>query len=458
MTNIEHLKRFVNQHASTLPTHERGVFDAQVKGIDWTSVAKAIEQQMFGGNLRLDACSIQPVSVTDLEDFDTSELRDIKSLGENALRQGKVAAFTAAGGQGTRLGFSGPKGILEVTPISHKSLFQVFYEKIQASAARYGHPIHWFLMTSEDTHQETVAFFENRREIFDLTYIHFLKQGQMPAIDEKGDFLFEKPGKLLMNPDGHGGIFQALVENGTFDLIDHLGIEHLSYFQVDNPLIYCIDPYFIGLHILKNSDMSSKVVCKQNPEEKVGMFVQQDGKMKVIEYLFLPKELAEKRTTGDTLLYNAGNIAAHILSVPFAKIIAADGTKLPFHSSRKVTTACNSHGQNQEIPVVKFERFIFDALPYAKNPVVMKTQRHVEFSPIKNKTGIDSLETCQKDFLKLYALWLTNANQSVPLDKSGVPTIGIEIAPTFAESEEVFVGKWSQLVAKPNVDRSVYLA
>jgi len=181
--------------------------------------------------------------------------------GEAALRAGKVAAFTVAGGQGTRLGYNGPKGTFPVTPVRHRPLFQVFAEKILAAGRRYHRPLHWFVMTSHQNHDATEAFFsENGHFGLDRSRVHFFRQGRMPAVDFSGKILLESQGSLALSPDGHGGSLRALARSGALDLMASEGIDTLSYFQVDNPLVRCVDPAFIGWHLLGGSEMSSKTV------------------------------------------------------------------------------------------------------------------------------------------------------------------------------------------------------
>ena len=184
-----------------------------------------------------------------------------QARGETALCAGRVAAFTVAGGQGTRLGYDGPKGTFPVTPVKRKPLFQVFAEKIRAAGRRYGRPIHWFIMTSHQNHAATEAFFA-QQDFFGLgcAQVHFFRQGRMPAVDFSGRILLETKGAIALSPDGHGGSLRALGRSGALDLMLREGIDTISYFQVDNPLVRCIDPAFVGWHLLHRAEMSAKMV------------------------------------------------------------------------------------------------------------------------------------------------------------------------------------------------------
>ena len=385
-------------------------------------------------------------------------------LGEEAIRSARVAAFTVAGGQGTRLGFSGPKGTYRITPVKQKSLFQVFAEGIRASSTRYGVRIPWFVMTSESNHDETVDFFE-KNGYFGLSAddLYFFPQGRMPAVDFKGKILMEAPDTISMSPEGHGGSLRALVGSGAVDTMNQRGIDLISYFQVDNPLIRPIDPAFIGFHLQADSEMSSKMVAKAYPDERVGVFCLRDGGITVVEYSDLPNALAHARDEAGNLRYRSGSIAIHLLSAQFVERMGGGRDtveRLPYHRANKKVMVCDELG-NSVIPEepngIKFETFMFDALPFAKNPVVMETQRKGEFSPLKNTSGVDSPKTCCEDQIRRWAGWLIAAGEPLETDASGVPPIRIEVSPLFADDEGAFVDKWNSLSSKPEIRQGTYL-
>ena len=214
-------------------------------------------------------------------------------MGEESLRAGKVAAVTVAGGQGTRLGFDGPKGAFPITPVKKKCLFQVFAEKIMAAEIRYGCAIPWFIMTSHYNHEWTETFLRDRNWFgMDPDKVQCFTQGRMPAVNFEGKIMLENPGAIAMNPDGHGGSMRALVRSGAIDEMRSQGIEFISYFQVDNPLVRVIDPAFIGFHQIHDSEMSSKMVPKVDAGEKLGHFCDSGGRLMVVEYSDMPESLA----------------------------------------------------------------------------------------------------------------------------------------------------------------------
>lgn len=391
-----------------------------------------------------------------------ADWRLAKAAGEAALRAGRVAAFTVAGGQGTRLGYDAPKGTFPVTPLKEKTLFQVFAEKIRAAGLRYGKPIPWFIMTSHANHEATETFF-NEHGFFGLepTRVHFFRQGRMPAVDLQGRILLEAPGRIAMSPDGHGGSLRALSRSGALDRMEREGIDIVSYFQVDNPLVRCIDPTFIGWHLRRGSEMSSKMIPKAYAGEKVGVFCARHGQTVVVEYSDLPAKLQEENdaATG-RLRYIAGSIAIHVLDAKFIRRMAEGETALPFHRADKKIPTIDEAGNPMKPDRpngVKFEMFVFDALPFAKNAVVIETLRASDFSPVKNATGVDSPQTCRDDQLRQFARWLQSVGAAVPLDAEGRPTFPIEVSPLFGYDEDSFADAWSALPAKPVVVPGLYL-
>ena len=364
-----------------------------------------------------------------------------RKRGEALLSGGKVAAFLVAGGQGTRLGYDGPKGEFPVSPVRRKPLFQLFAEQIRAYSRDFGRVVPWYIMTSEANDAPTRAFFE-QHQYFGLQPrdVVFFRQGMMPAFAMDGKVLLADKDSLALSPDGHGGSLRALHRSAALDDMRRRGVEHLSYFQVDNPLVHVIDPLFLGLHDLTGSEMSSKTIPKAGPLEKVGNFVAADGVVQVIEYSDLPESLAMEKTADGSLRFNAGSIAIHALRVSFVERLNAGGTlNLPWHRAEKKVPYVDAQG-NSVTPdkpnAVKLEQFVFDAIPLAKNAIVYTTDRGEEFSPVKNAEGVDSPATARRDQIRRGARWLRWAGVDVPAGAEGEPDAVIEISPLYAISAE----------------------
>jgi len=348
-----------------------------------------------------------------------------------------VAAVVVAGGQGTRLGIDGPKGCVLVTPVKGKSLFQVFAEQIRAARIRYGGPVPLYVMTSPANDAETREYFGSNGHFgLDAGDVFFFAQGQMPAIGLDGKVLLSERHRVAFSPDGHGGCLAAMARSGALDDMARRGVEQLSYFQVDNPLVRCVDPVFIGLHAQAGAEASAKAVPKREPLERLGNFCLVDGKVTVIEYSDLPEELAMATRDDGTLLFSAGSIAIHVFSRSFVERLTAGGDcGLPMHRAVKKVAYIDPTGAEIDPPgpnAVKLERFIFDALPLAEKAVILQTPRDEEFSPVKNAAGADSLDTCKHDQVRRAAEWLEAAGVSVPRDARGEVAAAAEISPLFA--------------------------
>ncbi|MGQ9769764.1 MAG: UTP--glucose-1-phosphate uridylyltransferase [Thermogutta sp.] len=359
--------------------------------------------------------------------------KEARRLGEEVLSRGEVAAVLVAGGQGTRLGFPHPKGMFPIGPVSGNSLFQIHVEKILARSEKAGRSIPLAIMTSPTTHEETVQFFEKHGR-FGLAEedLHIFCQGTMPSLDAKtGAILLSAPGKLALSPDGHGGMLAAIVRSGTLGKLASRGIRYLFYFQVDNPLVDILSPTAIGYHILFGSEMSTEVVAKKTPLDRVGNVIQVDEQLYVVEYSDLPDDLAQKRSPDGGLLLWAGSIGVHIINVDFLFRMSKQADALPYHLAyKKVPYYVPKRGvvKPSEPNAIKFERFIFDLIPQAKNAIVIEVNAAEHFAPLKNAPGAahDSPDHVRAQMLSLHRFWL---------EQNGVEVcdgVAVEISPLFA--------------------------
>ncbi len=395
---------------------------------------------------------VGPVDVYRLPqtDGERSARRLVAEVGEEALRRGEIAVVLVAGGSGTRLGFDGPKGTFPIGPVSGASLFQIHAEKIVALGRRYGHHLPLYVMTSPENHEDTARFFEDH-DRFGLEHLRLFVQGRMPAVDrESGRVLLASKGGVALSPDGHGGTIAALAAEapggGPSCLAEmaERGIRTLYYFQVDNPLVKIADPAFLGLHLQARAEMSFKVIEKVAPDEKVGVVVAVDGVPQVIEYSDLAPELAERREPDGRLQLWAGSIAIHLFELAFIERLASGRVRLPFHRAIKKVSYLGDDGRvvKPEAPnAVKFEQFIFDALPLAERWTLVETDRAQEFEPLKNATGPDSPATVRQRMSDNFADWLESAGAKVARRPDGSVPFGIEISPLFAMDAGDLKGK-----------------
>jgi len=371
----------------------------------------------------------------------TDELQRCKymqaiKLGDKLISSGKVAVFVVAGGQGTRLGFDGPKGDFPISPVKKKTLFRLFAETISAVSRRYKVTCPWYIMTSPINHDRTMGIFRSNDYYgLDRGDVFMFQQGVLPNFDLDGRILLAGKDGIALSPDGHGGSLRALYRSGALEDMKKRGVEYISYFQVDNPLVNILDPLFVGLHVLDGSQMSSKALVKTGPMEKVGNFCSSGGKAIVIEYSDLPDELAKRRNPDGSLLFELGSIAVHVMSVGFVEELNSRGFALPLHRAVKKIQYIDRQGRPVEPPEpngIKLESFVFDALPLADKTMILQTLRSEEFGPVKNTYGADSIDTARALMAARAADWLESAGVVLPKKADGSVDAVIEIAPSFA--------------------------
>ncbi|HID78571.1 MAG TPA: UDPGP type 1 family protein [Planctomycetaceae bacterium] len=426
----EHLLRFWDE----LEPEQREALWEEIDRIDFALIERLYRGGMDDERVRqLAARSTSPPFFRLGDPGNPIPPGEARRRGEEALRAGEVGAVLVAGGQGTRLGFDRPKGMYPIGPVSGHSLFQIHAEKVLATGHRYGRPVPLCLMTSPVTHDATVTFFAQHGR-FGLAedQLHVFCQGTMPAVDAaSGKVLLADRGHLALSPDGHGGMPAAISSSGLLGQLHRRGIRRLFYFQVDNPLVRVCDPEFIGYHLLARSELSTQVVRKTSPADRVGNVVQVDGRLHVIEYSDLPEEVAQRRNPDGSLAIWAGSIAVHVFDVDFLRRMATEAERLPFHLAHKKVAYVDEDGRRVEPDrpnAIKFERFIFDLMPAAANAIVVEVDRRTDFAPLKNASGHqeDTPETVRVQMVALHARWLEAAGVSVP------PGVPVEISPLVA--------------------------
>ena len=350
-------------------------------------------------------------TITPIEFLDKEKLngyyKGFHETGEKAIRAGKLAAVTMAGGQGTRLGHKGPKGTFDIGLESHKSLFELLSDSLKEQGKAYGVTIPWFIMTSEENNKDTVDFFAKNR-FFGYEKdknIFFFKQGQLPMVDTEGKILIGENGLIKEAADGHGGIYEALVKNGMTKKMRELGVEWLFIGGVDNCLVKMVDPVLMGIAIQKQVTAAGKSVVKANPKEKVGVFCKKNGRPSVVEYTEIPEEMAQATDERGELIYGESHILCNLFNIDAVERM---GNKpLPYHSAFKKATYIDKDG-NTVVPdgpnAYKFEAFLFDAFGELDDMAILRVKREEEFAPVKNAAGVDSPETARELYRKFYQL------------------------------------------------------
>jgi UDP-N-acetylglucosamine/UDP-N-acetylgalactosamine diphosphorylase len=451
----EHLLDFWQQ----LATAERESLARQIESIDFHLIKRLHSQGQDQSNFRDLALRAGPPAGFRLDGSKNRFSADEAiARGRHALAAGQVGVILVAGGQGTRLGFDHPKGMFAIGPVSGRTLFQIHIEKLLATAKRYGVRIPLYLMTSPATHEETVEYL-NANDRFGLPAedLHVFCQGTMPAVDAtSGKVLLEAPDRLALSPNGHGGMLAAFATSGAMADAEARGIRELFYFQVDNPLVEIAGPEYLGYHILSDSEMTTQVIGKREPLEKVGNVVNVDGRSLVIEYSDLPDDVARLTNDDGSLKIWAGSIAVHVLDLAFLRRMAgqldSQSDEFPFHIANKKVAHIDSSGKRSEPTkpnAIKFERFIFDLMPAARNAIVVEVDPAKAFAPLKNASGAatDTPESVKAQMSALHRDWLRAAG-------ADVDDAAVEISPWFAlDAEELK----DNLTPGTKIDAPVYL-
>ena len=351
--------------------------------------------------------------ITPMEYLDKYKLYDdykhYENIGRKSIKEGKLAAVTMAGGQGTRLGHDGPKGTYDIGLDSHKSLFELLCDSLKEEGKKYGVTIPWFIMTSRENNQATIEFFE-KNKYFGYQKdknIFFFVQGELPMIDTEGKILIGEDGLIKQAADGHGGIYESLVKSGMTKVMKQKDIQWVFIGGVDNCLVKMVDPVLMGIAIEKKVTVACKSVVKANPQEKVGVFCKRNGKPNVIEYSEITEEMAEERDKNGELLYGESHILCNLFSVEAVERMGAN--PLPYHIAYKKAKYLDKNGK-LVVPdspnAYKFEAFLFDAFGEVDDMAILRVKREEEFAPVKNadSAGVDCPKTARELYKKFYHL------------------------------------------------------
>ncbi|MBR7127952.1 MAG: UDPGP type 1 family protein [Lentisphaeria bacterium] len=445
---IDNLKKYGQEHLlkfyDSLNDAEKADLTSELEKIDFANLDKLIKTYVMSKPEMSIPDDLTPAPYFPMNP-ETAEQQKLyaeaEAEGKKLIAAGKVGCLIVAGGQGTRLGFDGPKGTYPIGPVSNNSLFSFFANSIARLQEKYNVKLYWYVMTSLLNREATEKFFaENNNFGLEKDQIFFFSQGTMPAIDYNGKILMNSKSTMALSPDGHGGTLLALRKSGALDHMKANGIDYLSYFQVDNPLVPVINPLFVGLHALEKSEMSAVMLAKTNAFEKLGNFCISKGRLEIIEYSDLPEKLATMTDEKGKLKFIAGSPAIHVISRNFIEQLTASGNlNLPCHRADKKVPFIDENGNliTPDKPnAVKLETFIFDALPLASATMVLECDRANVFAPTKNPTGVDSVESCRMMIMERDAKRLEAAGVKVPRNPDGTLNAKIEISPRAAFDEE----------------------
>lgn len=375
-----------------LTSEQKRELDMEIAQLNYDAIQEAMSQETKTEEDQLE--SIPTLTITEIQ----KRQDEFKAAGNEALKQGKVAAVLLAGGQGSRLGFDGPKGTLNVGIHRELYLFEILIRNMEKNVKPLGVYMHMYVMTSDRNHEVTVQFFEEHNYFgYPKEYLHFFKQDMAPSLDLNGKILLEEKGKISLTPNGNGGWFSSLQRNGMIQEMKEKGIEWLNVFSVDNVLQNIGDPVFLGATILQGHASGAKVIAKVNPDEKVGAICLRNGRPSVVEYSELTDELRNSMDENGNYKYNYGVTLNYLFHIQTTEERAKD--KMPIHRANKKIECLDEQGNHikpEQPNGYKLETFIFDILAFFDAVTVFEVVREDEFAPIKNRTGVDSLDTARE--------------------------------------------------------------
>ncbi|MCM1143272.1 MAG: UTP--glucose-1-phosphate uridylyltransferase [Blautia sp.] len=339
---------------------------------------------------------ITPLSAMQLSEIETNR-EEFTETGIEAIKAGKVGAVLLAGGMGTRLGSDAPKGVYNIGLTKEVYIFQRLIENLLDVVRQTDTWIHLFVMTSDKNHEMTTRFFAEKNYFgYRPEYITFFMQDMAPATDYEGKIYLETKEKMSTSPNGNGGWFSSMMKWGVVDKIHEAGIEWLNVFAVDNVLQRIADPCFVGATIQKNCDVGAKVVCKNAPDEKIGVICLEDGRPSIVEYYELTDELMHARDENGNPAYRFGVILNYLFREKALEDILS--RKLPLHIVEKKIPCLDKDGnpvKPEEPNGYKYEQLVLDMIHELDSCLPYEVERNYEFAPIKNKTGVDSVESAR---------------------------------------------------------------
>lgn len=402
--NQEHLLKYYDD----LKEEEKNILLGEIEKLDVKKIDGLYKDLVVNPKETLSS-QLSSLKSVDIKSFSKEDRKRLISLGMEALRKGEVAILQVAGGQGSRLGYNGPKGTFSIGLPSNKELFKVQGERVKFLTQRCGHDIPWYIMTSPENNDATEEFFKNNNYMgLNKDSIKFYKQEVFPSVDKDGKIFLDSPFEISKNPNGSGGCFTSLKESGNLLDMKNKGIKYIFFCGVDNILVRMADPLFIGFAIENNKDITSKSVPKAYPEETVGVFTNKDGKPGITEYIELPPELAKLRDENGKLLYGSGNILNHVFKFDFLEKVLEKKTKY-YAQHKKIKHFNGKEIEKPDSPNgYKFESLYFDTFSMGDGMAILDIIREEEFAPVKNKEGKDSKDSARELYLDLSTKWVND--------------------------------------------------
>jgi len=404
---IETLKQYGQEHIvrllKKLDEENKQELIEQIGHIDFHQMMELYENTKK--EVEIKENKIEAIPYLDKSKLTNEQTSEFNKLGEEILKNGQYAVVTMAGGQGTRLGHTGPKGTFKLDVYGKgKYLFEILIENLKEANNKYGATIPWYIMTSKENNAQTVEFLEKNNYFgYDKNYVTIFTQSELPLVNTEGKFLINKEFKIKEASDGNGGTYSSLRASGALADMKERGIKWVFIGSVDNALLKMADVTLLGMAIEKNVQIASKSVVKANPHERVGVFCKMNGHPKVIEYTELPEKMAEEVDENGELKYGESHIMCNLYSIEAIEKISQE--PLMYHSAFKKNSYIDENGKEivpEEPNSYKFESFIFDAFEFFDDIAILRGKREDDFAPVKNKEGVDSPKTAKELYEKYW--------------------------------------------------------
>lgn len=398
---IENLKKY--GQTRTLKILENVNKETRKKIIEELHDINFIQLKELYNNIKeeaeVDVGELKPIKSLNPDKITKEEKEMYEDVGADILKNNKFAVVTMSGGQGTRLGYKGPKGTFKINVEPQaKYLFEIIVDTLQRANKKYNVTIPWYIMTSNENNDEIVKFMEEHNYFgYDKEYIGFFEQGELPLITEDGQILLDENYNIKKASDGNGSIFKSMYIKGVLEDMKSKGIEWVYIGSIDNVLLKMVDTLLMGVAIKEGSEIATRSIFKNCPTERIGSLCIQDGKVKVIEYSELPQDMIEAKDEDGEILFGESHVMCNLFSIRALEKISLQN--LQYHKAHKKYSYLDENGklvEPEEPNAYKFEYFIFDSFEFFNQISIVRGKREEDFAPVKNKEGVDSPATASK--------------------------------------------------------------